>query len=259
MTDPIEERIQWKGAACWDKGRDGYKPVAIVIHVSGGPGGPNGRSAVDSWFKNPASNASAHYCVGSDGLISRYVKDEDFAWANGILQNPDLSVPWLANAVRKGINPNSLTLSIECAGQPGGADTAYNTARGYTTLVMLCRYLCKKWGITPTRQTLIGHYQITGRDRVNCPGKTFPWDRFVADVQKKSDVVSDDGTTLRVQTPNGQVFDVAYGFREWWLRDRDQFGYPTSAMTYDAEGNCWQSFERGTMFWRKATNSFERR
>ncbi len=47
----------------------------IVIHACAGS-----YSGSISWFKNPASQVSAHYIVSQKGEITQMVKDQDTAW-----------------------------------------------------------------------------------------------------------------------------------------------------------------------------------
>lgn len=167
--------IIWKGAHKnnFSVGRNGHRPVAICQHVAEG-----GLSSVASWFNNPQSQASTHYIVGKKGEIWQFVKDEDFAFANGVWEQPDPTILWLADAFRRSINPNNLTLSIEREGFKGEALTETQ----YQSLLWLTEHLCEKWRIPKDRQHIIGHYQISKTSRPNCPGPNHPWQRLMADL-----------------------------------------------------------------------------
>lgn len=167
--------IEWKGTNgnnFW-QGRGSEKPLAIVDHIMEGS-----MSSSWGWFSNPAANASSHYGVAKDGRIWQFVKVEDTAWTNGVLQSPDVSLPWLAECVVQDINPNRRTISIEHEGYTG---QPFPEAQ-YQATLWLHRYLCKTYHIPPDRKHIIGHYQITAKDRANCPGATFPWQRLMSDL-----------------------------------------------------------------------------
>ncbi|MEU9849270.1 peptidoglycan-binding protein [Streptomyces sp. NPDC047985] len=75
----------------------------VVLHIMAGT-----LDGSDAWFRNPASQASAHFGVGKDGRIYQWVDTADRAWAQG--------------------NGNRTWLSIEHEGQGGDALTAKQLA-----------------------------------------------------------------------------------------------------------------------------------
>ena len=90
------------------KGRAGHKPVAIVLHLMDGY-----LSGTDSWFRNPAAQASTHYGVGKDGTVYQWVEESDTAWGNGRVLNPTWKL------IDPKVNPNLTTISIEHEGFSG--------------------------------------------------------------------------------------------------------------------------------------------
>lgn len=158
--------------AAWDPspnfwpGRNGKKPIAIVVHIEAGT-----EAGSDAWFANPASKVSAHYSISKEGVIHQHVRDQDTAWANGVLDRPDMSVPWIAELARGGANPNFVTLSIEHEGEPGQAFPEAQTAASRA----LIHALCETHGIPPDREHVVGHDQIDSVNRKDCPGPSFPW------------------------------------------------------------------------------------
>ena len=54
--------------------------------------------------------------------------NRDAAWANGTVNKPDTSLPWMQKAVNEHINPNNLTVSIEHEGKTG---ETYNISLGH--------------------------------------------------------------------------------------------------------------------------------
>jgi len=87
-------------------GRQGYTPIAIVIHIMEGTIG-----GTDSWFGSPKSQVSAHYGVGTNGEVHRYVLETNVAWHAGRVNNPTWKL------IKTGgngyvINPNLYTVGI---------------------------------------------------------------------------------------------------------------------------------------------------
>lgn len=162
--------IIWKPSPNFEAGRGGVKPVAIVNHVAEGS-----LAGVDSWFGQTASQVSAHFCVGKAGEIHQYVRSSDTAWANGRLNQPNTAIPWIADAVNRGINPNRLTISIEREGFTGEP----LTEPMYQSILVLHRYLCGYWNIPADAHHIVGHRDLDSVTRANCPGLHFPWDRLL--------------------------------------------------------------------------------
>ncbi|MEU6925468.1 peptidoglycan-binding protein [Streptomyces sp. NPDC046631] len=82
---------------CTKGGQDAVH--GVVLHIMAGT-----LDGSDSWFRNPSSQASAHFGVGKDGRIYQWVDTADRAWAQG--------------------NGNRTWLSIEHEGQGGDSLTA---------------------------------------------------------------------------------------------------------------------------------------
>lgn len=165
-------------------GRQGHKVVAVVQHIMQGT-----LSGTDSWFKNAASGASAHFGVGKDGTIHQYVDINDAAWANGVMQKPDMAIPWLKECWDKSVNPNLLTVSIEYEGAHSTDAKGNITAPDwkpnevqYQAGLALTKWLCETLGITPDPHTILGHFQIDAINRPYCPGPRFPFTRMLKDL-----------------------------------------------------------------------------
>lgn len=162
-----EYRIEWVGTPNYTAGRGGRIPLAIVNHITAGlyPG-------TLSWLQNPQSKASAHYLILKNGRILQLVRDEDTAWANGIVNQPN----W---PLYDGTNPNRYTLSIEHEALAGQSLTDSQ----YQATLWLHRQLIDKWKIPVSKDTIIGHNRIDTINRANDPGPAFPWERLLADLQ----------------------------------------------------------------------------
>jgi hypothetical protein len=125
-------------------------------------------------------HVSAHYGVARDGRVWQFVKDEDTAWANGVIQQPDASLDWLKEALAEKANINLLTIAIEYEGRSG---EPFPEAQ-YEAMLVLHRRLLEKWDIPADRQHLIGHEQLDSLERSGDPGPSFPWARLLQDLNR---------------------------------------------------------------------------
>lgn len=185
----------WKGTNgnnFW-QGRDGHKVVAIVDHIMQGT-----MDSTLSWFSNPKSAVSAHFGVAKDGRIWQFVELKNTAWANGIVQKPDLSIKWLAQVVTDFDNPNYFTVSIEHEGY-----TAEPMPEAqYQATLELHRYLLQTFSIPADAQHIIRHSQIDSVNKPLCPGAFFPMDRLLKELSMPSDKsFTDSVTNLTVKEP----------------------------------------------------------
>lgn len=145
-------------------GRGGHRVTAIVEHITDG----ETAAGAIGWFHNPASQVSAHYVVDREGTITRVVAEGNTAWANGVLNQPNLANPIVAGWVEDGVNPNAETISIEAVGK---------ASQGWTTkqlavIDVLTRDIAARWGIPIGLHTIIGHRDIDSVNRARCPSLT---------------------------------------------------------------------------------------
>ncbi len=159
-----------------------YPIKAIVLHGTAGPF----QASID-WLCNPMSNASANFIINTDGTVYCLVDPakNKRAWANGILQQPDMTLGWLKDCVNNGINPNLCTVSIEHVATSQDMiahnQAAFTQAQRAASLALSDK-LCRDFGIPRTRDYVVGHYQIQAVDRANCPG-IIDIDRYVGDLK----------------------------------------------------------------------------
>ncbi len=188
---------QWIGASAgnYTVGRRGQKPIAVVNHEMQGT-----LSGTVDAFWNDAHQASAHYGVSKDGKIVQFVKEEDMAWANGPIRNPNLAaVPWIADVDHAGGNPNRLTISIEWEGahegtwgqvawggetfgvlQPGSVQQWWApTDAQYAAGLELIRDICARWQIPFDRAHICRHSDFDAVTKWFCPGQGFPMQRIL--------------------------------------------------------------------------------
>jgi N-acetyl-anhydromuramyl-L-alanine amidase AmpD len=163
--------IKWVGSPYFGypdgvHGRNGYKPIAVVLHIAEGS-----LAGCDAWFNSPNNTGSStQYCVGKNGEIHQYVSEDDAAWGNGQVNKP--SWPLLIQDV----NPNLYTISIEHEGFTGEPWTEPM----FNTDVWLVGQIIQRWNIPIDKDHIIGHYRIDSVNRARCPGTGLPWDRLFA-------------------------------------------------------------------------------
>jgi N-acetyl-anhydromuramyl-L-alanine amidase AmpD len=150
--------------------RTGDDIDAIVIHTVEGTA-----SGAITWFQNPQAKVSAHYVISKTGEITQMVEIEDVAFTQTYY--------------------NQRAIGIECEGR--ASDPRNWTEPMMRSLIQLTAWLCQTYGIAaehPTGQAtantqrgrfdkpgLIGHSQLQPWNKSD-PGPSFPWDRFVRDV-----------------------------------------------------------------------------
>lgn len=150
--------IKWVGSPNKSKGRNGFRPEAVVIHIMEGT-----LKGTDSWFKNPVSKVSAHYGIGLDGEVHQYVLETDTAQHAGRKSNSSWSL------LKANVNPNWYTIGIE---HEGKSDTVW-TDEMYNASAELVREICTRWHIAIDRNHIIGHREKT------CPGAQVSLDRLI--------------------------------------------------------------------------------
>ncbi len=178
MTTDFILNIQPRFVKNFWTGRDNYMPVAIVEHIMQG-------TLEETWqLFNGASGesfVSTHYGIGKDGQVWQFVRDEDTAWANGVLNTPNNSIEWLAEVNEKAVNPNLVTLSISYEGFSGEP----LSEEQYQAALTLHRQLVERWEIPMNSQHILGHNHFDSVERQLNPGPAFPWDRLFQDLNDK--------------------------------------------------------------------------
>jgi N-acetylmuramoyl-L-alanine amidase len=155
------------------RGRAGLTPKAIVIHVTTA-------STADStltWFRNPASQVSAHYLVDRDGIrVFQLVQETDTAWHAGtypegrlVLNQTRPDLTW----VRPQVSTNLVTVGIEHV----GLVTDIWPDVQYQASAQLVAGIAKRWSIPLDRSHVVGHHEIYP-PHAGCPG-TCQLDRLV--------------------------------------------------------------------------------
>lgn len=141
-----------------------------VVHITGNSRLPSAENEINWRLNDPANQNSATFFVNRDGTIWQALGDplHMAPWSNGDASLPDMSNPRIAACINAGVNPNVRTVvSIENVGyEPGSPITAEQEQAN----AAIFRYYFGKARVPISRETIIGHYQINGKDRPNCPG-----------------------------------------------------------------------------------------
>ena len=151
-------------------GRQGQAIIGIVDHIMDGT-----LVGTDAWFQDPASQVSAHYGVGKDGQIHKYVAILDEAYHAGVVSNPTAQMV----LDRPGVNPNLYTVGIEHEGMSGDE----LTDEQYRATLWLHGVLCRAMpSITVDEYHVVRHSTINDQHG-GCPGPGFPLVRLLADLK----------------------------------------------------------------------------
>jgi N-acetyl-anhydromuramyl-L-alanine amidase AmpD len=148
----------------YNEGRRGQAIDRIVIHITGAPQS----RYIGSWFTREEANSSAHYMVDQNGEVLQFVREQDTAWH------------------ARGANRRSIGIE-HVAIQRGGATygtTHYAylppTDAEYRASAELVAHLCRKYGLTPDRTTIIGHREADpGTSHSVCPDGAWDWDAYM--------------------------------------------------------------------------------
>jgi N-acetylmuramoyl-L-alanine amidase len=142
------------------------------------------------------------------------VKVVNSAWANGIMNRPDMSVAWINQCYTKGINPNFRTVSIEHEGLTG---QAFTNAQFQATLA-LHKWLTRTFNIPVDRVHLVGHYMIDSVNRPYCPGGGFPWGRLLDELKGNTTSLPAD-PNVHFFPETGVYVNNDYGFLDYWNKN----------------------------------------
>lgn len=197
-----------------EEGRKGWKPDIIVCHITDG----NFEGAV-SWLCNSASKASAHFVVSRKGEITQLVDLKNTGWANGTATNASdkryYGKSTLKSVRDRKTNANYYTVSIETEGFSTTTKGALTDIQKIAIIELIkhIRLEIKKiYGIDIPidRQHIVGHYEITPITKPNCPGKLFPFDEIITQLNIKEVIINGDDEMVEKSKfqIDGKVYDM---------------------------------------------------
>ena len=229
----VKPGITWIGSQNFgfpDGAHGGNAPEAIVYHIAQGSLG-----GIDAWFNNSSSSASTHFAVGLRGQIHQYVRVEDAAWGNGLMNRPDLSIPWLKYCYDHRINPNLRTISIEHEGFTGNPwpEAMYRASLALTTWLLDTYHL--RHFLDNLDHGFIGHHRIDSVNRARCPGTGWPRTRLHQDLRRLRDVYAPRNRSIYWN----QSFAVPTSGNAHAISvDVRAYGYPSTATAVDLLLGC---------------------
>lgn len=221
-------------------GRNGHPIESVVYHVAEGS-----RSSVTSWFNNPDSEASTQVLVCKDGTRLRYVRDQDTAWANGVMAEPNMADPIIANWKNSNINPNRRTLSVET--ERYWKDRM--TSPQIKSLAELSVIWHRAHGLPNNGSRMQGHGEIDGVNRQHCPSFTQgEWDYLVGEVSRASVEVRPPAPTPNTSS---ELYDLVTGkyihpdIWAWYQKKGgwQELGHPLAGAYLYTDGWIRQLFE----------------
>ena len=161
--------------------RNGWKPDMIVNHVAEGT-----YVGTVSWCCNKTSGVSCHYVSGKNGELDNLVDLNKAAWCNGTSTESGAKYDYRRSTNRlvreRKTNANYYTISIEHEGYSYKDGKGALTEKQYETVLKLHKELITKYNIPVDREHIVGHYEIAPKEKPNCPGPQFPWDRLMSDL-----------------------------------------------------------------------------
>ncbi|MFL5320080.1 MAG: N-acetylmuramoyl-L-alanine amidase [Myxococcaceae bacterium] len=145
----------WAASPNYTSGHGAY--TYVLIHTTQGS-----YAGTVSWFKNTASQVSAHYVVrSSDGQITQMVEHANTAWHAQCY--------------------NSKSIGIEHEGYVNDPATWYTDAM-YGESAKLTRWIADRHGIPKDRSHIIGHYEVAPSCNTGGhtdPGSGWNWSKYM--------------------------------------------------------------------------------
>lgn len=184
LSDLFPDRAGFRQLAEWGypqgKPRSVKPTILAVIHITANPGDPIATAEGElAWRINDTDNQnSATAFINRDGsLWQGLLPTTQVSWANGWVRSWDTNNARIDAAARSGYNMNEwVDSTLENVGRP--VDLPMTDAQIDTNAAWIA-WRSKVTGITVSRETVVGHYQIDGEQRVNCPA--IPEERGVID------------------------------------------------------------------------------
>ncbi|MFB7943766.1 N-acetylmuramoyl-L-alanine amidase [Kitasatospora phosalacinea] len=152
LTDP-KDPTSYGNYTEANRPADGQRIQYVVLHDT--EGGYDGSLAT---FRNPNSQASAHYLVrSSDGHVTQLVDNRDVAWHAG----------------NKTFNMHGIGIEHEGYAFPKDRPTWYSEQL-YQSSAALVRHLAARYGVPLDREHVLGHDDVPGPVQANVAG--MHWD-----------------------------------------------------------------------------------
>lgn len=198
--------------------RKGWTPDMIVLHVTEGY-----YEGAKSWLCNPDSGTSSHFVTARDGRYEQLVDLDKAAWCNGTSTDPNKKYYYnrSTNALvrERKTNANYYSISIENEGFSYKDGYGELSEPQYQTVLKICKELIAKYNIPVDREHIVGHYEIAPKEKPNCPGSKFQWDRLMSDLKGGSsneNTSSNTNTSSNSNNGSSIVKSIQKGYNEKW-------------------------------------------
>lgn len=200
-----------------DKSGKTWVPDTVVCHITEGS-----YAGAVSWLKNPKASASAHFVVSRKGEITQLVDIKDTAWGNGTSATPSVIECATSKVVKsRNTNANAYTVSIEHEGIFSTTFGALTKEQEEATTFLIKHIDSEikriygeqgKNGIKFDRDHIIGHYEISPKNKPNCPGRLFPFDNIIKNlnISEKTNISEKMEDTEMVTTTDIIIDDKKY-------------------------------------------------
>lgn len=220
--------------ACDDySGREGRRVQAVVLHITDGP---SIESAL-AWWRRPDVQASAHWLVSAVGVAFPVVDEQEAAWTVGVVEAPDLLNPLMASWVAAGINPNTVTVNIEVVATRG---QRWTPAQWRATAALIGA-VCVRHGLPIDRTHVLGHHQISGRQRSACPGLSREeWSDLLQEARRLAEPAPEHDVGEGLRRALVRVGEQA-ATDETYFRAEQGDGQVSVVWTRRGRGLCWLS------------------
>ena len=180
------------------------KADVIVFHQTGG----DTLSPALNWYMSPNAQVSPNWLIDKDGTIYQLVNPDNAAWCNGtntIVGDNRYYGYALSSIVKsRAKNCNLYSYSAEFVHCAHGEITSEQRTAAVELIQQVIIPHMKANGVIPIidRAHVIGHSEVTPKTRdpekLNCPGKYFPFDEIIARVNgKTATTVSDNITPVK--------------------------------------------------------------
>lgn len=168
--------------------RNGWIPDIIVNHITEG-----GYDGAVGWLSTGAGEVSSNFATARDGRVSEIVPITEAAWCNGTQSFNSSRMYYTGRSTNhlirsRNVNANLYTVSIEHEGWTGKTDGRLTEEQYKSTLELhkftineIKRIYGKDFIID--RSHIIGHSEVSPREKPNCPGKYFPFERLINDLR----------------------------------------------------------------------------
>lgn len=213
-----------------------FKPDIITYHITEGS-----YDGTILWAKNSSSGLSFNFIVSRTGRIIQLVPIQKRAWANPTTMTSNKKY-YYGRSINKHVldrrcNANDYTISIANEGfydKTGGALTSLQLQANIQLTQYIREQIKSIYGVTIPidRNHLIGHYEVSPKENLNCPGNQFQWDELIYGVKvaageiKENKIIDIINNNDSIKEIDSELYEVG---RKIILNNA--FIFPTSTST----------------------------